>query len=171
MKKIFIDTEFTDFENKGLISIGFSDLDSDDCFYVEFSDFNKDWASEFVEDNIYPLLDHSKYGKPREKAIEDATNWLSSKGACVLVGDWLGDWTILKKNVNFPDNVEGFILVEEFFVHLFDLKHIEDVREKMDEFSLYCSKYYQINHARVHHALDDALANKWAFMQVVEKTR
>lgn len=51
---VFIDTEFTDFVNPQLISIGMV-ADSGEEFYAEVP-FSDDRCSEFVRETVIPLL-------------------------------------------------------------------------------------------------------------------
>lgn len=53
---IFLDTEFTDFIDCELISIGMVSEDGQHLFYAERSDYRRDWESEFVKGAVLPHL-------------------------------------------------------------------------------------------------------------------
>ncbi|WP_051710387.1 3'-5' exoribonuclease [Andreprevotia chitinilytica] len=53
---IFLDTEFTDFIDCELISIGMVSEDGAHIFYAERSDYRRDWANEFVKGTVLPYL-------------------------------------------------------------------------------------------------------------------
>lgn len=56
--KVFIDTEFTDFKNSRLISIGLVTEDGERSFYAELTDnFTEADCSYFVLETVLPLLD------------------------------------------------------------------------------------------------------------------
>lgn len=57
--KVFIDTEFTDFANLKLISIGFA-AESGDEFYAELS-FSVSDCSEFVREIVVPMLEKTPH--------------------------------------------------------------------------------------------------------------
>ena len=51
---IFVDTEFTDFINTELISIGLVTDDGNHYFYAELDDYNPKACSEFVRNVVLP---------------------------------------------------------------------------------------------------------------------
>lgn len=56
--KVFIDTEFTDFKDSRLISIGLVTEDGERSFYAELTDnYTQDDCSYFVLETVLPLLD------------------------------------------------------------------------------------------------------------------
>ena len=69
----FLDTEFTDFKNSQLISLGMVSLDGKNEFYVEVEhDVSK--RSAFVSDTIVPLL--NQYFFNPDEASEKLNKWL-----------------------------------------------------------------------------------------------
>ena len=66
MIRVFFDTEFTDFTNMDMISIGMV-AETGEEFYKENLDFIQVWSSEWVRLNIYPLLNHAKFGAKRHE--------------------------------------------------------------------------------------------------------
>jgi hypothetical protein len=53
---IFLDTEFTDFIDCELISIGMVSEDGQHEFYAERNDYNDSWCSHFVREAVLPHL-------------------------------------------------------------------------------------------------------------------
>ncbi len=53
---VFIDTEFTDFADRELISIGMVGEDGRDTFYAEVQDFDRDKCNDFVRSTVWALL-------------------------------------------------------------------------------------------------------------------
>lgn len=53
---IFIDTEFTDFIDCELISIGMVSEDGQHTFYAEVQDFDRSKCNPYVQSGIWPLL-------------------------------------------------------------------------------------------------------------------
>lgn len=78
--KIFIDTEFTDFIDCHLISIGAVTEDGRE-FYAEVTDYPKEAASNFVKANIIPLL-----GQPADPYFKGTFNEVSAR-----FGSWIDE--------------------------------------------------------------------------------
>ncbi|AYH41796.1 3'-5' exoribonuclease [Azoarcus sp. DN11] len=53
---LFLDTEFTDFDDCDLISVGLVSEDGKYEFYAERTDYRHDWANSFVRTDIIPHL-------------------------------------------------------------------------------------------------------------------
>ena len=53
---LFLDTEFTDFIDCELISIGMVSEDGQHVFYAERNDYRREWASDFVRMAVVPYL-------------------------------------------------------------------------------------------------------------------
>lgn len=53
---IFLDTEFTDFIDCDLISIGMVSEDGQQVFYAERNDYRTEWTNEFVKREVLPYL-------------------------------------------------------------------------------------------------------------------
>jgi hypothetical protein len=95
--KIFLDTEFTDFVNSELISIGIVDENGRE-FYAELTDFRREACSEFVVETVLPLLGQypaSIVGTKQHIAyrlsqwLEEYRDWEDGATICVDYGtDW-----------------------------------------------------------------------------------
>lgn len=98
MQKIFIDTEFTDFIGSQLISFGAVTEDGKHEFYVEITDYDTRIQSDFVKENIVPLLNHEKYGMTFMKASVALWTWLVNLPyeAMEISIDYHTDWELFK---------------------------------------------------------------------------
>ena len=97
MVRCFIDTEFTDFTNMGLISIGMY-IDSSNKFYGEVLDYNMYHCSEFVKMYVIPQLGVDTSASYRYNDLGDAVLSFLSKyrdEGIEIVYDYSGDWRIL----------------------------------------------------------------------------
>lgn len=65
---LFLDTEFTDFTTRGLISIALVSLDGEHEFYAEHTDFDYDACSGFVRAKVWAHL--GRYPAARVKRTE-----------------------------------------------------------------------------------------------------
>lgn len=93
---LFFDTEFTDFKNMNLISIGIISEDGQHQFYREISDYNSSYCTDFVKTTVLPLLDGS--GIPINAVAKQLASWLKAlpDDKFVFVYDYLGDWLLLQ---------------------------------------------------------------------------
>lgn len=94
--RVFVDTEFTDFLNTDLISIGLVS-DTGEEFYAENLEFNKDLSSAWVQQNIYPTLDHDKFGMTRFHLSARVWQWLDDLPAekVIITADYDTDFALL----------------------------------------------------------------------------
>lgn len=92
MKKIFFDSEFTGLhQNTTLISIGLIS-DDNNCFYAEFTDYNKNQLDQWIIENVISKL----YLKNEFEIIENIVN---VKGNKIFIRNKLIEW-ILKQSKN-----------------------------------------------------------------------
>lgn len=75
---IFLDTEFTNFVDCDLISLGAISEDGQHEFYVEITDYETSWCSDFVKGAIIPLLDNAKYGMTFVEAGAAFKQWFEA---------------------------------------------------------------------------------------------
>ncbi len=145
---LFFDTEFTDFLDIELISIGLVSEDGHHIFYAERSDYRAVACSEFVRQAVVPLL-----GKwpdrifTREALSRDLYSWLASlHGRVILACDSAHDRDLLLDALEgeLPTNVLARPLSLASY-------HTDPV------FNAAESKYFQDNGVTRHHALHDAL--------------
>ena len=179
-KLIFFDTEFADFINTDLISIGLVTEDGKHEFYCELTDYNAKVCSEFVRNVVLPLLDNSKFGMKRPEASARLFCWLEELGdEYVLCPDYVGDWDCIADLLEvFPANIDPKPLMFHQFVNTLiiakadelqtpDLKwFFEMAKKKCAEGFL---EYFLRNpNPRQHHALADAKANRTAYFATLQ---
>ena len=167
--KIFIDTEFTEFQNMGLISLGLV-AENGQKFYLENKDYKKEWCSDFVKVHILPLLYGKEYAVSELEIAQQFKQWIEAfEEPVFIVGDYAGDWKILEKLMgnNVPSNLKGFMNVFNLLAHeLADKLNVqtlaqhEKIAQEVDlQFRLTIQKWFVKNKKIPHHALDDALSN------------
>lgn len=66
---LFLDTEFTDFTTRGLISIGLVSLDGEHEFYAELTDFDYEACSDFVRSNVWAQLGRYPLGQIKQREL------------------------------------------------------------------------------------------------------
>jgi hypothetical protein len=145
--RVFVDTEFTDFIDCDLISIG---LVADDGreFYGERSDFEQETCSQFVRAAVLPQLGADPSRIFTREALRVALlMWLvqfANEPERVLCFDYGGDWELLH------DLLDG--APAGWQAH-----HVGQMLDpgRMEE-------YYR-EHVGRHHALVDARASRYAF--------
>lgn len=93
---MFLDTEFTDFVACDLISIGLK-AETGEEFYGENLDFNGNLSSDFVRDNIYPLLNPEVHGKKRVELSARLWQWLDELPCdkVEIYTDYGTDWSLM----------------------------------------------------------------------------
>jgi len=95
--RIFLDTEFTDFQNARLISVGLV-AENGSEFYVELSDgWDREHCSQFVTDVVLPLLDHHPLtAMTRVEAAPRLLAWMSGIDDRIqLIYDAETDWRLV----------------------------------------------------------------------------
>lgn len=165
MKKIFIDTEFTNFHNKGLISIGLIEMETKEKFYMECIDYKKDEISDFVKDNIIPIL--TGEGDTTKEVINKMLTWLNQWGEYCFIGDSEIDYQIIIRETKLHKNCKGFIYIEHYIEEILNIKNEDMKTIILERFSEYYDEYFYINNKKAHHALEDAKANRWAFLKAI----
>lgn len=152
MLKIFLDTEFTDFFDPQLISIGMV-ADTGEEFYAEVP-YRDDACSAFVHEAVIPLLGRI------EKAncsIEDLPHrilvWLETvrrNDECVEICiDYQTDWDL-------------FCDVLDYRVPTWCKKRL--VATNINELLRY--EFHKMTGLEEHHALYDARANQYGFREI-----
>lgn len=147
--RIFIDTEFSDFVNPELISIGLVTDCGEDEFYAELP-VNLSRCNDFVLAIVLPQLCHLPgvlYDRSqlRIRLIE----WLNKfeKEAPVVISyDYEGDWILFCDLVSndIPEWISG-----------------ENIYQNIDAVAL--QRFFIERKVKDHHALNDAKANRYAY--------
>lgn len=176
--RVHLDTEFTDFVEPELISIG---LVSDEGheFYGENLSFDHGKSSEFVQKNIYPLLKPAEYGMKERELSARLWVWLDELPCdfVIISADYttdlelfeelLGDkhpkileienfrhritWWIRGNIVNDPNPETSGLAIYTAIQNRFKMEFID-----------YFFKTKEIQH----HALSDAKANRAAWLAI-----
>lgn len=143
-KKAFLDTEFTDFIDCQLISLGIVTEDGQE-FYAERTDYNPSACSQFTMAAVLPQLGQEPAAVvgTAEQIREALLPWLTQLGPVEIFVDYSTDWDLLLDLCGeLPSTVAGKL-------GAFDPKAIE--------------RYWQEEGRKNHHALHDARANRAGF--------
>jgi hypothetical protein len=155
--KIFIDTEFTDFVHPRLISLGMA-AESGEEFYAEVPYPDKE-CSEFVREAVIPLLG----GIPDSTCSIDELrikiiSWLDivrNRGEEVEIClDYQTDWDLFVNALDY---------------HVPPWCRMRMVARNINE--LLCYEFHKKNLLPEHHALYDAMANRYAFRERIDIER
>ncbi len=144
---IFIDTEFTDFQGPELISIGLVS-DNDQKFYGERNDYTRDNCSTFVKEVVLPQLGKRPTCIFSKSGLREALQaWLMqfANEGVIICFDFGGDWQL------FCDLLDYKIPTWITSMNVFPV--IDD---------LLVERFFMENDVANHHALHDAMANRFA---------
>ena len=148
---IFLDTEFTDFIDCDLISIGMVSEDGCHQLYLERSDYRADWCNDFVRAAVLPLLGHTGAAVNRAELADRLTAWFATLPREVVIAcDSYTDWELLLDAMNgVPPNLAG--------------RH--DLRTLIDSPAFHHAVVrYHEKHRPWHHAGHDAHAHRAGWM-------
>jgi len=170
---IFLDTEFTDFINCDLISLGAISEDGQHEFYVEVTDHEVAWQSDFVKGAIVPLLDNAKYGMTFAEAGVAFKQWFEAlpDEKIDFIVDYFGDAMLLSDLLHEHGRTEKKVLVkilnEEFRGCLHDrgFHTFEQLQAAWRALLPGIEDYYEQVDNRRHHALVDAKANRHGWLK------
>lgn len=147
--RIFIDTEFTQFSNQQLISIGLFSQ-NEKTFYAE-TPFDFNLCSDFVKETVLPLLSHDKgvsisFAELRTRLKLWLTQFHTDGQEIKICFDYSRDWTLFGSVLDneIPSWIEG--------VNIY--KYLD--KSIQDQF------FSETTFPR-HHALSDAMSNCVAF--------
>lgn len=156
---VFIDTEFTDFIDTHMMSIGLVSIDGHEM-YRERLDVPMQSASAFVKEHIIPLLYKNQDEIMTQKQIaDDVYRWLDAlpSDKVQIVIDYYADWELLIDLLDgiLPPNVVGQPVFIQTICHPFN----KDLNLGFEHY------FSQHPEEKQHHALSDAKANKegWVF--------
>lgn len=153
--KIFIDTEFTDFVDRHLISLGMAAETGED-FYKEVP-YPTTACSEFVREVVVPLLEKTPPTQCEHAQLRDQIlAWLDivrGNKEIEICFDYQADW--------------------DLFINAMDYRvpkwcKSRNIAGNIDELLL--SSFHKERGLPEHHALYDAQANRYAFQEPQNKT-
>lgn len=147
--KIFIDTEFTDFIDCHLISLGMA-AESGEVFYAEVP-YPEEACSPFVREAVIPLLGRIPDAQcPRDGLAPKILKWLESvknnNKEVEICFDYQTDWDLFIDALDYQ--------LPQHYSPRFSAAEI-------DEVMVYT--FHRMNGLPKHHALYDAQANLYAF--------
>ena len=161
MMNLFFDCEFTHFQEgaelPGLISIGVISSDGR-CFYAENENVQPELFSEFVIDTVIPLLEGGDALMPYAEIARRLKEYIESfEGETKLWTDApIYDWPHVQ---HLFDNYGWPVNLRRQPIHLLFSSGLRNMR-----FELAVKDMFNSNpKMHMHHALDDAIANKYAF--------
>ena len=148
----FLDTEFTDFLDCDLISIGMVGEDGKHELYLERSDFERDWCNPFVQAAVLPQLGSAGPAVERAELAARLTTWFATLPRSVTIAcDSFTDWELLLDAMDGerPSNLTG----------RFDLRTLVD----SSIFHHAVCRYHE-QAGQWHHALHDARAHRHGWL-------
>jgi hypothetical protein len=147
---LFLDTEFTDFIDIELISIGMVSEDGQHAFYAEVQDYDRAKCNPYVQSGIWPLLGKSLGAiLPRAVLAEQLRTWFAGLPRSLIIGcDSYMDWELL------VDVLDGELPA--------NIQSREDLRALIDTtvFNQAVCAYHSAPGQPWHHALHDARAHR-----------
>ena len=160
---IFLDTEFTDFVDTDLISIGLTDENGRE-FYAELTDYRQEACNDFVCETVIPLLkQHKNRVEGNQFAVaKELRNWLmfyddGSLNCATVCYDYSLDWYLMADILR--------LLPEEDQPDFLDTRMIwGDLDQQAMDY--YWAEADAFGH-KPHHALYDARGNKYAYKPLV----
>lgn len=154
---LFLDTEFTSFEDPALISIGMVSQDGQFQFYSEVCDYDRSSESEFVRTTVLPLL--SGENETLQSLKTSISNWFETLPRSVMVAcDSDFDRKLFSSLFDkLPENFNGFIDLSPFISDTFYHKAVE--------------AYHKDPQKPWHHAFHDACAHRAGWMAKEAKKR
>lgn len=158
---LFLDTEFTDFTDCELISIGMVSEDGRHTFYAELQDFDRDRCNAFVRATVWALLGQVDGAGIRREALPDRLRaWFATLPRRVTIAcDSDRDWRLLGAALGgaMPANIAG----------RFDLRALIDTTV----FHQAVCAYHDRTGQPWHHALYDAHAHRAGWLAWMDKRR
>ncbi len=166
---VFLDTEFTNLKSvsPGLISVGLVAEDGREC-YVELSDnFEIHECSDFVVQNVLPLLEGGDVRMSASQAASKIKEWVESLGDAEVVLRTDApryDWVLIAELFHFygcwPANLR-----RKYSTVFFETEN------QTNRYLMATANYWKDRSARQHHALDDArcMLFAWKFALGKEK--
>ena len=157
---IFLDTEFTDFIDCELISIGMISEDGQHELYLERSDYPDNWCNSFVRVAVLPQLGRAGPAVTRAQLAERLTGWFATLPRRVEIAcDSADDWELL---LDALDNHCPPNLVPKRF----DLRNLIDA----SVFQHAVVRYHE-QHGPWHHAGHDAHAHRAGWLAWIDANK
>lgn len=160
---IFLDTEFTDFADRELISIGMVGEDGRHAFYAELQDFDREKCNDFVRSTVWAQLGQIDGATVKRAELPARLrDWFATLPRSVTIAsDSHFDFELLAQAVGHP-------LPANITPTRYDLRPLIDTTV----FHQACEKYHAAPGRPWHHALHDAHAHRagWLAWMAKQKT-
>jgi hypothetical protein len=174
LRRVFLDTEFTDFIQCDLISIGLK-AETGEEFYGENLDFNKKLSSDFVHQAVYPFLTPNTHGMKELELSARLWQWFDDLDCeqVEIYMDYPSDWELMCELLR--GRHPKFIHPVNIFVKLSALCLTQSVLSSPDGFAKanerlrkifyteFMNHFYETKEPQ-HHALSDARANHRGYL-------
>lgn len=170
---LFVDTEFTDFIDCELISLGLVSEDGKHELYFEVTDHAVEKQSEFVRAAIVPLLDNDKHGAPYREAAMILQEWIDRlpDEEVMIVADYHMDLHLMGDMLLEAGGSRKRVLaksLDDAFRHVLHERGYHMPVQQQRAFmglQLGIEEYFLEVDNRRHHALVDAKANRHAWLK------
>jgi 3' exoribonuclease, RNase T-like len=174
MSFLFCDTEFTDFKNTELMSIGIVTEDGQHEFYREVQHI-ADFRSDFVNQVVVPLMNHD-FKHPDVVAL-DLKDWIDALPYpdITFIVDYVGDYTLMDQLFmkQRPQKKMYAQMMNQGFLHMLHSRGIhtqEQLNKGFKSLTNEIETYFKID-PRQHHALVDAKANRHGWLKGYEAAK
>lgn len=172
MYYVFLDTEFSDFIDMELLSIGLVSEDGTQEFYAEVNDSPPESRSAFVKTVVMPLMEPAKYAMSYVQVASRVVEWLNNLPCdkITIIVDYAGDMTLITelfKCVGDPTKQIVFRYLHNEFEEMLEYRLISSdmVRKQARRLvDIAMLQYYTVD-PRQHHALVDAKANRHGWVE------
>jgi hypothetical protein len=159
---VFLDTEFTDFIQCEMISIGMVSTGGHE-FYFEITDYDPKLCSDFVRFGIVPMLGKEGVRQgTKEECAEAVRQYFASLPyeKFVVVVDYYQDLALLADLLDndYGPKYQGSAYLQSLFEH-----------HEADRACLLATEGYFAEGGIRHHALDDAKANRAGWLAGMKK--
>ena len=149
--RVYLDTEFTKFARPQLISVALV-AESGQEFYGESTDFVRVQCSQFVTENVLPLLQGGDVAAPLDELRGKLVDWLSRLPMpAEIISDFDGDIELMLKLLRV-----GAKEIERY--NIAALTVLDSDLVESESFNTALNDYFINVDARRHHALVDARA-------------
>lgn len=165
---VFCDTEFTDFTNMELISVGLVPIEGPE-FYKEINDHCVNFCSAFVQQVVKPLLNMNEHGCSYNQAAVALRQWLKNFNGqhLTFVVDYRGDYDLISKllqhspqplNCTIEFAFVQTVMHDVLFFSLDQQQATEQLYPALEWMEQHINAYWENVDNRRHHALVDARA-------------
>ena len=160
--RVYLDTEFTKFVRPQLISLALV-AESGQEFYGESTDFVKVQCSQFVVENVLPLLQGGDVAAPLDELRGKLVDWLATLSSpAEIISDFDGDIELLLQLLRISAKEIGRYNIAALTVLDGEFVNSESFNSALDD-------YFAKVDSRRHHALVDARALRFACLEIIKR--